>query len=127
MSRRQPGFLSPCTIPRPVISTDDEEASARGGVERSRGCVRCVADSGNSTRMPFPGTALLECRPKLVWGLSSRHIKFSSYTLERACAARVERLVSAWQRTYSRDLSTPPPSPALRDPSESVEMTARAG
>src|SRR5262249_25099817 len=87
--------------------------------------------------LPIQGT-LPECHspeppqfenvtPKLVWGPSRRHIEFTLYALERACAAWVERLVSASQRTHSRDLSTPLPSPARRDPSESVEMTARGG
>src|SRR5262249_5554799 len=36
-----------------------------------------------------------------------------------------EHLVSAWQRRHPRDISTPLQSPAVRDPSESVEMTDR--
>jgi len=121
----------------PVISTDDEEAIAPEE-ERRDPEDECATTpiQGVLTAVPVPRTAsrgqrLKNVSSKLTVGPSPPLTEFSFYALGRwqriACTGWVEHLVSASQRMHSRDLSTPPPSPALRDPSESVEMTALRG
>src|SRR5215472_3893299 len=63
--------------------------------------------------------------PKLVVNASYSRREFGVGHSEMGTlpAAWLEHLVSVRQRTHSRDLSTPPQSPAPRDSSESVEMT----